>query len=193
MPRNICVFASSSDVLAPVYYAAAETLGREIGARGDTLIYGGGKIGLMGAVARGVHASGGRVVGVIPQKLLTQGYKSADEMVITETMRERKAIMAERADAFIALPGGFGTLEEVLEVMTLKQLGYHAKPVVLLNTASYFSPLITMFEHSYTEQFVNPLYRVLYHLTADIHDALDYLDTYRPPELPTKWIWDDKR
>lgn len=193
MSQTICVYASSSDRLHEQYFTAAGDLGRQLAAAGHSLIYGGGKIGLMGAVARGVHAEGGQVISVIPEKLLPQGYDAADEIVVTQTMRERKAIMEERADAFVVLPGGLGTLEEMLEILTLKQLQYTAKPLVMVNTAGFFDPLITLFEHIYTEQFASPAFRVLYHLAADPTTALDYLAAYQPPELPVKWVATSKK
>lgn len=183
---TICVYASSSDAIAPVYFSAAETLGRLMGQRGHTLIYGGGGLGLMGAVARGIHATGGRAIGVIPEKLLPQGYDRVDEMIVTQTMRERKQVMEERADAFIVLPGGFGTLEEVLETLTLKQLGYHLKALTLLNTAGYFDPLLSAFEHIFETGFAMPLLRESYHVSARPEDALAYIEGYTPPVLPDK-------
>jgi uncharacterized protein (TIGR00730 family) len=186
MPSTICVYASSSEAIAPAYFSAAEELGRLMACAGHTLIYGGGKIGLMGAVARGVHAERGRVIGVIPEKLLPQGYDGVDEMVITQTMRERKATMESRADSFVVLPGGFGTLEEVLEILTLKQLGYHNKAVTLLNTAGFFDPLLAAFEHIYAEQFASEALRASYHVSRDPADALAFIETYEPPVLPDK-------
>jgi len=186
MSGTICVYASSSEALAEAYFEAAGRLGRRIGERGYSLVYGGGRLGLMGAVARATQAGGGRVIGVIPEKLLPQGNTEVDEMIVTGNMRDRKAMMEARADAFIVLPGGFGTLEEALEILTLKQLGYHAKPVVLFNTAGFFAPLRDVFEHLYAEHFAHPAYRALYHLTADADEALDYIAAYRPPILPDK-------
>ncbi len=187
MPRTICVYASSSDSVAPVYTDAARALGTALAQAGHTLLYGGGQYGLMGAVARATQAGGGRVIGVIPEKLLPQGYDAADEMVVTADLRERKAVLEARAEAFVALPGGFGTLEEVLEIVTLKQLGYHDKPIVLLNAGGFFDPLADLFEHLYAEQFVHEDFRVLYHFAPDAAATLAYLATYRPPVLPVKW------
>ncbi|GAB4572847.1 MAG: hypothetical protein Kow0077_13470 [Anaerolineae bacterium] len=186
MSQTICVFASSSDAIAPIYFEAAEQLGRLMAERGHTLIYGGGGIGLMGAVARGMHAGGGRVIGVIPQKLIPQGYDGVDEMIVTETMRERKAIMEDRADAFVVLPGGFGTLEEVLEVLTLKQLGYHHKAITLLNTGGFWEPLLQTFEHLFRTHFADDGLRASYHVAATPEAALAYIAAYRPAELPDK-------
>lgn len=185
--RVICVYCSSSDAVAPVYFDAARELGCALADRGHTLVYGGGRRGLMGEVARAVHEAGGRVVGVIPEALMAQHYKQADETVVTGDMRERKAVMESRADAFIALPGGFGTLEEVLEILTLKQLRFHNKPIVLANIEGYYAHLAEMFEHLYAHHFSKPDYRVLYHVAPSIDDVLTYIETYTPPDLPDKW------
>ncbi len=140
MPLNVCVFCSSSDVIEPTYFAAASELGTALASRRDTLIYGGTNVGLMGAVARAVHQHGGRVVGVIPSFIAGRGlaYSPADELIVTRDMRERKARMEERADVFVALPGGFGTLEEMLEIVTLKQLQQHTKAVIFLNVDGFY-------------------------------------------------------
>ncbi len=164
-PCSICVFCSSSDALDAVYFDAAAALGAEIARRGCTLVYGGGKWGLMGAVARAVHTAEGRVVGVIPESLMAQAYADADELIHTPDMRARKAAMEARADAFIGLPGGFGTLEELLEIITLKQLGFHTKPIVLLNVAGFYDSLLAMFEQMYRHRFANPAFNQLYHVT----------------------------
>src|SRR5437867_216516 len=134
--RAICVFSSSSDAVAPHYVELAQSFGALLARRHMGLVYGAGRVGLMGVLARAVHAHGGRVIGVIPDFLRAQevAYEEADELIVTRDLRERKAIMESRYDAFVALPGGFGTLEEILEILTLKQLATHAKPVVFLNT-----------------------------------------------------------
>lgn len=174
--KTICVYCSSSDAVDALYFQAAHELGQAIGARGHTLIYGGGKIGLMGEVARAVQAAGGRVIGVIPEALMAQCYDLADEIITARDMRERKAIMEAKADAFIGLPGGFGTLEEVLEILTLKQLHYHEKAVVLVNVAGYYDRLLDMFEYLYAHQFAKPVYRSLYHVTASMEAVLNYIE-----------------
>ena len=137
--RSVCVFCSSAGGLPEVYRSAARDLGAELAARGHRLVYGGGNVGLMGEVAHSVHEHGGTVVGVIPKGLVDRelAYHLADELLVTGTMRERKAEMDARADAFVALPGGFGTLEELLEVLTLRQLRLHDRPIVLVNVAGY--------------------------------------------------------
>ena len=146
MTLSVCVFCASAGGLPEVYHAAARDLGAELAVRGHRLVYGGGNVGLMGEVARSVHARGGTVVGVIPQGLVDRelAYQPADELLVTTTMRERKAEMDARADAFVALPGGLGTLEELLEVLTLRQLRLHDRPIVLVNVAGYWDPFLSM-------------------------------------------------
>lgn len=190
MIRSVCVFSSSSDAVSPHYMEAASALGALLAEQKLTLVYGGGKVGLMGAVARAVHANGGKVVGVIPHYLRKKevAYEQADELIVTKDLRERKAIMEERADAFVALPGGFGTLEEILEILTLKQLEAHGKPVVFLNTNGFFEPLLAMFERLYHEQFTKSDYRGHYHIADAPSDVLAHFDEYRPPAKVHKWF-----
>ncbi|HUS16050.1 MAG TPA: TIGR00730 family Rossman fold protein [Chloroflexia bacterium] len=183
--RALCVYCASSDRIAPGYFAAAAELGAAMATRGYALVYGGAQVGLMGAVARAVHAHGGYVIGVLPGLFQTKelAYELADELIITRDLRERKAIMEAHADGFIGLPGGFGTLEEILEILTLKQIGLTAKPVVLLNTAGFYAPLDVLFEHIYEQQFAPTTSRELYHLADDVPGAFAYLDS-SPPPLP---------
>lgn len=187
--KTVCVFCSSSDALRREYVAHAEVLGRLIGARGGTLVFGAGAMGLMGAIARSVHESGGRVIGVIPRALDQDGivYRRADELIITDDLRERKAHMDARADAFVALPGGFGTIEEILEHMTLKQLRYHPKPIVLLNTSGYYDKLLAFFDHLMAERFAKPEHRKLYYVASTPEAVMDYIDSYEPPLVPDKY------
>lgn len=179
MLQNICVYCSSSNHLATRYFDVADAVGRLLAHRGYTLLYGGGNAGLMGQMARAVHAHGGRVVGVIPARLKARegvAYDVADELIITETMQERKALLFTRADAFLVLPGGFGTLEEFMEVLTLRHLGYHDKPIALLNTDGFYDPLVDLFEHFYREQVARASARTAYYVAADPEDALRYLE-----------------
>lgn len=190
MPLNICVFCSSSDVVEPAYFEAATELGAAMAKRRDVLIYGGSNVGLMGAVARAMHENSGAVVGVIPSFMASRGlaYALADELIVTRTMRERKAQMEDRADAFIALPGGFGTLEEVLEILTLKQLQQHAKPLLFLNTGGFYDPLMALFAHMREHRFTKADSTSLYHFAATVPDAFDYLDHYQAPKIDAKWF-----
>jgi uncharacterized protein (TIGR00730 family) len=134
--------------------------------------------------------NGGRVVGVIPGHIADKGisFNGADELLVTANMRERKAIMEERADAFLVLPGGFGTLEEAVEIITLKQLQQHRKAVVILNAHGFYDPLHTLFEHFYEQHFAKPASRGLYYFACSVADTFAYLDSYVPAEVPTKWM-----
>jgi len=190
MIRNICVYAASSDAVAPVYVEAAHRLGALMAERGYTLVYGAGKVGLMGVLARAVHQGGGRVLGVIPDRLrgLELAYEDADELIVTHDLRARKAAMEERADAFIALPGGFGTLEEILEVLTLKQLWYHQKPLVFLNVNGIYNGLLAFFEDLIAQNFIKDTHRMLYHVSPTPEDTLDFLKNYIPSLPGAKWF-----
>lgn len=190
MDKVICVYASSSNLIDGKYFHIAARLGEAIARNGDTLLFGGGIRGLMGATATAAHRHNGRVVGIIPEALNQKGvvYETCDELVITKSLRERKAIMDERSDAFIALPGGFGTLEELLEIITLKQLKYHSKPIVILNCDGFFDALLEQFRHIMDRHFAKPESSLLYHVAADVEDALEYIDTYEPVEFRDKWL-----
>jgi uncharacterized protein (TIGR00730 family) len=157
-PFSVCVYCGSRHGARPAYTAAARALGEAIGARGWQLVYGGGKVGLMGEVADAVLSHGGRVVGVIPESLqaLEVGHRSLHELNVVPTMHVRKQMMAERSDAFIALPGGIGTLEELYEVWTWRQLGYHASPIGLLNIDGYYDDLLSFMRHTVAEGFLSP-------------------------------------
>ncbi|OGR88605.1 MAG: Rossman fold protein, TIGR00730 family [Elusimicrobia bacterium RIFCSPLOWO2_01_FULL_60_11] len=176
--KSVCVFCSSSDGVDKAYYEAAAELGREISKRGLTLVYGGSDIGLMGELARTVHKGGGKVVGIIPKVLhgKVRPFNNYHELVVTDDLRHRKTLMETRSDAFIILPGGFGTLEELLEIVTLKQLGHHTKPIVIINTKSYYAPLLDMFEEMFKKEFARSRYRDLYHVCADAAGAFKYLE-----------------
>jgi uncharacterized protein (TIGR00730 family) len=191
MSQTLCVYCSSSDAVAPTFFETAEEVGARLARQGYALVYGGGRIGLMGALARAVHQNGGRVIGVIPEFLHSKGlaYEAADELVITRDLRERKATMEARADGFVTLPGGFGTLEEALEIITLKQLGQHAKPIVIVNTQGFYTPLLQLMERIYQERFAKPEYRQLYHFASDVGEVFSYLATYQPASISvTKWF-----
>lgn len=190
MINSICVYSSSSDAVAAEYVRAAAELGRLIGERGMELVYGGANVGLMGTLARAAKEAGGRVTGVIPRAIAARGlaFGDADELVLTDTLRERKAVMEERAGAFIALPGGFGTLEETLEAITLKQLGIHDKPVAFVNTAGFYDGLLGLFERFYALDFAKAESRSLYHVAPGPGEAMAYIETYSPVAFPEKWF-----
>jgi uncharacterized protein (TIGR00730 family) len=174
---RVCVYCAASANLAEHYFAAARELGDGIARRGWSLIYGGGGVGLMGALAETVRAGGGQVVGIIPQALLDreQAYVQADELIVTTTLRERKQLMDDHADAFVALPGGFGTLEETLEILTLRQLAYHAKPIIIVNIHGFFDPLLRMFEQIFDQGFAHTQHRGLYAVASSSEAALELL------------------
>jgi uncharacterized protein (TIGR00730 family) len=187
---NICVFCSSSNGVSDIYFDTAEILGELIANGGHSLIYGGANVGLMEKIACTVRNHNGQILFVIPQKIFDRNLFSEhpNELLVTATMDERKAIMRERSDAFIALPGGFGTLEEIIEVITLKQLYYHRKPVVFLNIICFFNDLFTQFEKSFTEYFAKENYRKLYHVSSTPEETMEYISNYQYEELGPKWF-----
>jgi cytokinin riboside 5'-monophosphate phosphoribohydrolase len=188
--KGVCVFCASSDAVEACYFDAAAELGAGIARRNYNLVYGGTSVGLMRAVAHAAHAAGGSVIGVIPESIRGMGiaYEAADELIITRTMAERKATMHERAQAFVVLPGGFGTLEEFFEVLTLRQLNYHDKPIVLLNVNAFFDPLLELFEHLYAGRFARAEHHALYHVASTPAGALEYVESYRPVAHVDKWF-----
>ena len=188
--KRICVFCSSSDALKKSFYDVANELGKIMGSKKYTLVHGGGQIGLMGAIGKSVKENGGKVIGIIPEKLNKKGIVSEydDEMIVTKDMGARKARMCELAEAFIALPGGFGTLEEILEVITLKQLKYHTKPIVFLNAENFYEHLFTQFEILYNEKFAKEDYRKLYAIVSTPEEALQYIEEYNYETIQDKWF-----
>jgi cytokinin riboside 5'-monophosphate phosphoribohydrolase len=192
MNKIICVYSSSSCNIDNIYFKTAAELGRQIALQGDILLFGGGMLGLMGTTAKAVHQNGGRVIGVIPKALNLPGivYEYCDELIITEGLRERKAMMDSKSQAFIALPGGYGTLEEILEIITLKQLGYHNKPVIILNTNGFYRQLFTLFEQLIDEHFAKSDCRRLYQIVGNVTEALTNIDTYQPFVFREKWLTD---
>lgn len=189
MSVNICVFCSSSNSVNEKYFQEARHLGLAIGRKGNNLVYGGTNVGLMNEVALSVKNAGGRVIGVIPELINNYGISAdyVDELIITPDMAERKKLLRERSDAFIALPGGFGTLEEILEVITLKQLGYLNSPIVFINLDGYYDALKEQFELSYQENFAKLEYKNLYRFENDFIAALSYIENYKTERLKTKW------
>jgi cytokinin riboside 5'-monophosphate phosphoribohydrolase len=175
--HSICVFCASSDHIPEAYLEIARELGAAFVGEGLELIDGGGNNGLMGVLSETMHSHGGQHVGVITTVLRDMGFASelVDDMIVTEGMGERKAIMADRADAFIGLPGGFGTIEELAEIITLRQLGLHDKPIVILNALDFYSGLIAQFEQGYRERFIDADCRRLYHVSGDVSDAVGYI------------------
>lgn len=187
---RITVYTSSSDAVAPTYVTAARAVGRAIGDAGHELVYGGTAIGLMGAVAAGVRERGGRVTGVVPQLMADRGLTdvACDEVIVTEDMAARKATMLELGDAYVALPGGFGTLEEFFEALTLKQLGVHQQPVVIFDHEGFWQPLLTLFDHLFEARFARHAYADLYTVLDTPEALVGHVESYRPPDVPAKWF-----
>ncbi len=190
MIKTICVFSSSSSAVNSVYRDTAIDLGKRLGQEGLDLIFGGADVGLMGIIARTAQNHGARVTGVIPEPLVGKGiaYQAADELIISNNLRDRKEIIESKSDAFIALPGGFGTLEEIIEILTLKQLQLHNKPIVFINTNSYYDNLMAQFEIGYQEKFAKREYKELYYVSESADAAIDYIKHYTPKQLPSKWF-----
>lgn len=191
---SVCVFCASSAHVDRVYFETARRLGALLASNGHTLVYGGGNIGLMGALAAAVHEHGGKVIGVIPASLKDRelAYQQADELVVTADLRERKAVMDTRSDAFIAMPGGYGTLEEVLEVLTLKQLRFHTKPIVFLNTRQYFAPLFGLFDHFHSQRFTATRADELFHVAETPEAAIGYIPKQSLPKAAPAAAVDDR-
>ena len=179
--RNVCVFCGSGPGLDPAYVEAARAFGQDLARRGVGLVYGGGSLGLMGETARAVLAHGGRVLGVIPSFLeqRERALKDVQEMIVTKDMHERKRIMFERSDAFVALPGGLGTLEELVEQLTWSQLGRHVKPIVLADIKGFWQPLLRLVSHMKSEAFIRPGLDVAFSVVADVADIVPTLQRAR--------------
>jgi len=186
---SVCVFCGSAVGTDPAFAAAAHHTGTELARRGLTLVYGGGRVGLMGAVATAALGAGGTVVGVIPRALSAKeiAFDEATELIVVESMHARKALMADRADAFVALPGGFGTLDELFEILTWAQLRIHAKPVGLLNVAGFFTPLLAWLDQVVSAGLLKPKHRELLTVVDTVPELLDRLAAFTPPPALRKW------
>ena len=180
--KNVCVFASSSQKLSLDYYKEAQELGKLLGENGCNIVYGGSRLGLMFACADAVKQAGGKIIGIMPKKLNDFGVgnpQDCDEFIITEGMRERKALMDEKSDAIIALAGGFGTLEEISEMIVQKQLGYNNKPIIFLNTNGFYDFLISFFDRIVFENFAKENSKDLYYVAQTPQEAIEYLKEYK--------------
>ncbi len=197
--NSICVFCGSNAGNQPIYRSEAEKLGRLLAARGIELVYGGGNIGLMGAVADACLEAGGTVVGVIPQALMGKevagrpvDHRTLTRLEVVDSMHTRKARMAELAEGFIALPGGFGTFEEFCEILTWGQLGFHAKPMGLLNVNGFYDPLLAMFDRAVADGFLRLQNRAMALADRDIEGLLAAMAAYRA-EPVSKWLKEEKQ
>jgi uncharacterized protein (TIGR00730 family) len=190
--KRICVFCGSSAGSSAVYSDAARSMGEEIARRGLELVYGGGQVGLMGVLADAALGAGGRVIGVIPESLALKevAHTGLTEQRVVTSMHERKATMAELADAFIALPGGFGTFEEFCEIVTWAQLGTHCKPCGLLNVDAFYDPLLSLFDHAVAHGFIRPEHRRIVMVATTVDGMLDSMERWDPTTMgsATKWM-----
>ena len=190
---DICVFCGSKSGTNSNYRTAAEQLGTLMAEQGHRLIYGGGSVGLMGAIADQVLKQGGEVIGVLPKMLATKELKhtGVTQMHLTENMHDRKALMAEQADAFIAMPGGYGTFEELFEILTWAQLGIHRKSIGVLDTNGYYQPLLQMIEHAISAGFIKPEHRQLLVAAADPATLLEQLSEHEMPQVK-QWLSEEE-
>jgi len=192
--RSVCIFCGSSDGIRPAYQAAARQMAEVLVRRGLRLVYGGGRVGLMGTLADAALTAGGKVIGVIPEALVSKelAHTGLSDLRIVGSMHERKALMADLSDGFITMPGGFGTLEEFLEVLSWAQLSIHTKPCGLLDIENYYGPLIELFDRAVAEGFVLPGHRALVLTEPDPDLLLDMMERYTPP-ITRKWIEPEER
>jgi len=186
--RSVCVFCGSRPGLDPAFVAAGVAMGRAIAARGLTLVYGGARVGIMGAVADAALGAGGRVIGVIPKALVSKevAHDGLSELFLSESMHERKERMISLSDAFIALPGGFGTYDELFETITLAQIGLHDKPSALLNTNGFFQPLLALVRHTIDLGFAAPEHASLCVVDEDADRLLDAISAWTPPPFGSR-------
>jgi uncharacterized protein (TIGR00730 family) len=188
--QSVCVFCGSRRGGSALYADAARDFGTALARRGLGLVYGGGHIGLMGLIADAVLAEGRPVIGVIPRALADKelAHRGLTDLIVVESMHDRKAVMADRADAFVALPGGYGTGDELFEILTWAQLGLHRKPVGVLNVASFFDPLLAWLDHMVREDFLKAVHRQLVCTASDAETLLDLLVEGRPAPQTEKWL-----
>lgn len=189
--KRICVFCGSSSGARQEYIEAAQQLGRALASRNITLVYGGAQVGMMGHLARSVLSDGGNVIGVIPQALVDMrvAFTDLSDLRVVGSMHERKALMAELSDGFIALPGGFGTFEEFFEVVTWAQLGTHQKPCGLLNVCGYYDRLMLFLDYVVEQEFINPMHRKMLLCAENVDELIGKFETYQAPHIDkAEWI-----
>jgi uncharacterized protein (TIGR00730 family) len=193
MARSVCVFCGSQYGSDPAFRRVATRLGEMLGAARVSVIYGGGHVGLMGAVADAAMAAGGEVIGLIPTRLLERevGHRAITQLITTRDMFERKQQMIDRADAFVILPGGLGTLDELLDVITLRQLGYHEKPIVVVNPDGYWDPFIALVDQIVRHNFALAGARTLYRVVDTVDQVLPALGIAQPPSAPLRVVQGD--
>lgn len=187
--KTICVYCSSSNNLAEKFYVFSRELGQKIAKNGYDMVYGGTTVGMMGVIAGSALENGAMVTGVIPERIASFGLKhpALARVVVTKDMRERKAAMEKYSDIFAAAPGGFGTFEEVFEILVAKQLGYHNKPVIFLNFDNYYENMFKMFDTVYENRFAKDEMKSLYFIANNIDEMFEYIKNYVPKEIVLKW------
>ncbi|KAL6058041.1 LOG family protein isoform A [Balamuthia mandrillaris] len=192
--KSVCVFCGSKEGKNPDFMSGARAMGEELAARGLSLVYGGGTVGLMGAVSRAVVAGGGEVTGIIPRALAPREISGemTGNTIFVSSMHERKAMMAEKSDCFVALPGGFGTFEELFEIITWLQLGIHNKPIGLLNIEGYYEPLLALVQRGYEQGFIGEEYKDMLVVADNAKDLLDGLERHQPPPPMKNFDWKKK-
>ena len=189
MKHNVCVYCSSSNTLDESYYVSARELGTLLGQNNMNLVYGGSNVGLMYEVAKNAQLNGAKIYGVMPEKFQDWGLQQPNltKLIITKDMRERKATMEKHADAFIAMPGGFGTFEEIFEILVAKQLSYHNKPVIFMNFDGYYDNMFKMFDTVYQNSFAKEETKTLYFIANTLEEMFDYIQNYQAKEFVMKW------
>ncbi len=187
--KTICVYCSSSNNLPDKYYEFAQNFGIEIAKNGYNMVYGGTTVGLMGVIANNALRNGAKVTGVIPERIASFGLKNPDaaRVIVTKDMRTRKAEMEKLSDIFIAAPGGFGTFEEIFEILVAKQLGYHNKPIIFINFDNYYDYLFKMFDTIYNKQFAKEEMKSLYFIANTLSQVFSYIKNYTPNDFVLKW------
>lgn len=188
--KRVCVYAGSAPGAQAAYAEAARELAGALARRGSGVVYGGGSVGLMGALADATIAAGGEIVGVIPRFLEERevGHRGLSDLRVTDTMHDRKMLMAELSDAFVVLPGGIGTLEEVVEMLSWSQLGLHRKPIGLLDADGFWAPLVDLLDHMTSERFVGVDHRRLLMSDPDAEALLDAMDAWEAPAVGRQWL-----
>lgn len=187
--KTVCVYCSSSNNLPEKFYIMSKELGEKIAHNNYNMVYGGTTVGMMGVIANNALENGSEVIGVIPERIASFGLKhpALAKVVVTKDMRERKATMEKLADIFIAAPGGFGTFEEVFEILVAKQLGYHDKPIIFLNFENYYENMLKMFNTLYENKFAKEEMKSLYYIANTVDEAFEYIKNYKPMEFIYKW------
>ena len=187
--KTLCIYCSSSNDLPEKFYKISKELGVSLAEKGYNMVYGGSTRGMMGTIAENALKNGAEVIGVMPEKFQTWGLQQPNltRLIITKDMRERKATMEKHADAFIAMPGGFVTFEEIFEILVAKQLGYHDKPVIFLNFDGYYDNMLKMFDTLYENRFAKEEMKSLYFIANTVDEIFEYIDSYKPMEFIHKW------